>query len=209
MSLHHHLPTKKEMKIMKTITILIVLIFVFLSFGCIGNNTESKNVSAGDAVPPIKTLADNESGSNVVTPTPNVTPTSTQLVYQDAAWGLYIQRCAPLISTDFTNAGSAADNLDYTTLGINGQNIVDDTQKALDENGQYNVSPKYQDAQNEWELALQDYNSAGKYMILVADDGKIGKTNSENVKNVTSLCSSGAGHVNRATALMQAEAGTT
>jgi len=190
---------------MKKITILIVLILVFLLFGCIGNNTESKNVSAGDAVQSTPTAAD-----PVVTPapTPDVTPTPAQPVYQDAAWGLYIHRSAPLIGTDLANAGSAGKNLDFTTLGLDGQNMIDDTQRVLDENDQYSISPKYQDAQKEWVLALKDYNSAGKYIVLVADDGKIGKTNSENLNKVIALCNSGSGHLNRATALMQAKAGT-
>ena len=98
-----------------------------------------------------------------------------------------IQRCSPLIGTDFTNTGSAADNLDYDALAIDGQNIIDDTQKALDENSQYSISTKYQDTQNEWVSGLKDYNSAGKYVILVANDGKTGKTNSENLNKATSF----------------------
>jgi len=195
----------------KMISILTILILVFLTLGCTGSKTEYQNGSTGDAVQPTKTLADKESDSNYVitpTPTPVVTPTPTQPVYQDIAWLQYVQRYLPLIGTDFTNAGSAANNSDYTTLSIAGQNIVDDTQKALDENNQYNISPKYQDAKNEWTLALKDYNSAGEYLILVADDGKIGKTNTENLNKFTSLCSSGTGHLNRVGALIQTEAGT-
>ena len=130
------------MKKMISITIIVLL---FLVLGCIGSKTESQNGSTGDAVQPMKTLADKESDSSSVitpTPTPDVTPTPTQPVYQDAAWGQYIQRCAPLICTDLTNAGSAGENLDFTTLGIDRQNIVDDTQRALDENDQYSISPK-------------------------------------------------------------------
>ena len=143
---------------MISITIIVLL---FLVLGCIGSKTESQNGSTGDAVQPMKTLADKESDSSSVitptptpdvtptptpdvtpTPTPDVTPTPTQPVYQDAAWGQYILRCAPLIGTDLTNAGSAGENLDFTTLGIDGQNIIDDTQRALDENDQYSISPK-------------------------------------------------------------------
>ena len=60
-------------------------------------------------------------------------------------------------------------------------------QKALNENNQSTVSPKYQDAQKEWVLALLDSNSAGKYLIMVANDGKSGNMNIENVNNVTSF----------------------
>ena len=73
----------------------------------------------------------------------------------------------------------------------------------LDENNQYNLSAKYQDAQKEWVLALGDSKSAGKYMIIVADDSKKGNVNSENIQKVTSFSNSALAHIKRTDTLIQ------
>jgi hypothetical protein len=125
---------------------------------------------------------------------------------QDTAWKESLHNYSLLLKNDFENVGTNINdtkNTDYTTLAIIGQNTIDDSNKALDENNQYNLSAKYQDAQKEWVLALEDSKSAGKYMIMVADDGKKGNVNSENVQNVISFRNSAQARIKRTETLIQ------
>ncbi len=128
-----------------------------------------------------------------------------QSAAQDTAWKESVHNNSLLLQTDFGNVGTLNDTKtpDYTTLSITGQNIIDDSDKALKENDQYNLSAKYQDAQKEWVLALGDSKSAGKYMIIVADDSKKGNVNSENVQKVTSFSNSALAHIKRTNTLIQ------
>jgi len=158
--------------------ILFVLLASMLAVGCTGSSRE-KTASSG--------------------------------VDQDTSWKESVQKNSALLQTDFENVGTAlsdTNNPDYTTLSTTGQNMVDDSQKALTENKQSNVSSKYQDAQKEWVLALEDSNSAGKYLIMVANDGKSGNMNIENVNNVTSFSNSATAHLKRTATLTQIADGT-
>jgi len=153
--------------------ILFVLLASMLAGGCTGLNNEKK---------------------------------APQSAAQDTAWKESFQNNSLLLQTDFGNVGTSINdtkNTDYTTLAITGQNIIDDSDKAIAENDQYNLSAKYQDAQKEWVLALGDSKSAGKYMIMVADDGKKGNVNSENVQKVTSFSNSAQAHIKRTDTLIQ------
>jgi len=116
------------------------------------------------------------------------TPHQTQNGYQDAEWNESLHKYTRVLGPDFKNAQpiintlNDSDNLDnsnYTTLTTIGQNIVDNSQAAITENKQYTVSPQLQEAQKEWGLALEDCNSAGKYIILIANDIKDGNPSSK------------------------------
>ena len=125
---------------------------------------------------------------------------------QDTAWKSSVQNNSLLLQTDFANVGTAINdtkNLDYNTLSIKGKSIIDDSNKALDENNQYNLSAKYQDAQKEWVLALEDCNSAGESMNTVVDDGKKGNVISENVQKVASFITSAQAHIKKTDTLIQ------
>lgn len=175
-----------------------VLIVSMISLGCTeSDSNEEKTVSQSAS-------ASSQDLANSAQPKETSTSQTTETVNQDLAWAEYVQKYSPLLGTDFSNAGNAASNYDYDSLATDGQNIVTDTQKALDENSKYTVSSKYQEAQKEWELALKDYNSAGQYMIIVANEGKAGSLNSENINKAASFSESGTGHLNRASALVKA-----
>jgi hypothetical protein len=156
-----------------TYIILFVLLASMLAVGCTGLNNEKK---------------------------------ASQSAAQDTAWKESVHNNSLLLQTDFGNVGTSINDTktpDYTTLAITGQNIIDDSDKTLKENDQYNLSAKYQDAQKEWVLALGDSKSAGKYMIMVADDSKKGNVNSENVQKVTSFSNSALAHIKRTDTLIQ------
>ena len=95
----------------------------------------------------------------------------------------------------------AANNSDYTTLAVYAQYIVNDTQNAIQENDQYTVSPKLQDAQKEWRVALQDYNSAGQFLLQGANEAKNGTGGVENFQKARTFSDSGTAHLKKASEL--------
>ena len=186
---------------MKKLTkIGIGIIVLFLLMAVLGGSSDSNQKQETTQAP----ATTEQKTEKTPVATPDATPVTTQTVYQDVEWAQSVQKYSSLISVDFTNTGKAANNLDCDILASGAQNIVDDTQKALDENSKYTISPKYQEAQKEWELALKDYNSAGKTMVEVANEGKAGNPDVDKINSATSLLDSGTGHMNRATALVKA-----
>ena len=121
--------------------------------------------------------------------------------YQDIAWGANVQKHLKILKTDLDGVSSAANTSDYTTLAVYAQCIVNDTQNAIEENDQYTVSPKLQDAQKEWRVALQDYNSAGQFLLQGANEAKNGTGGAENFQKAGTFSDSGTDHLKRASEL--------
>jgi hypothetical protein len=113
--------------------------------------------------------------------------------YQDAQWIANVQKHSVLLIKDIEEIGNTTSNLDSDTLATYGQYLIEDTQTAIEENNQYMVSPKCQDAQKEWGSALSDYSSAGKLMIQAAG-AKNNDTNGNDIKQALSLIDSGYVH---------------
>lgn len=114
--------------------------------------------------------------------------------YQDAQWIENVQKHSELLGKDIEEVNKTKSNLDSDTLEAYGQYLIEDTKTAIEENKQYIVSPKCQDAQKEWELALNDYSSAGELMSQFAGEAKNNDTDSDDIKQVLSLIDSGSGH---------------
>jgi hypothetical protein len=125
--------------------------------------------------------------------TPRAVPTED---YQDAQWIANVQKHLAFLSNDAEAVGNMTSNLDSDKLASYGQYLIDDTQIAIEENKQYEVSPKCQDAKNEWALALQDYSSAGELMIKASEDTESNDTNGDYANQALSLIDSGSGHLN-------------
>ena len=150
-------------------------------------------------------------GNNNASQTSSTQP--TEAVYQDTEWRESIHKYTGLLGTDFQNVQIAMNNTnnsDYTTLAALGQNITDDSQAALTENNQYTVSPQFKDAQKEWGLALEDSNSAGKYVIMVSNDIKNGNMNLkiEDIQKYIEYRNSLNTHLDKTVTLMQIASGT-
>ncbi|PAV12330.1 hypothetical protein ASJ81_07005 [Methanosarcina spelaei] len=121
--------------------------------------------------------------------------------YQDIAWGNNVQKHLRILKTDLDGVSNATNNSDYTMLAVYAQQIVNDTQNATKENDQYTVSPKLQDAQKEWRVALQDYNSAGQFLLHGANETKNGTVGAENFLKARTFRNSGTDHLKRASEL--------
>lgn len=117
--------------------------------------------------------------------------------FQDTQWDLYTQNSLRTIMGHISDNADALESEDFTSLAMGGQKMVDDTQNMLDENKQYTVSPKYQAAQKEWILALEDFNSHGKYLVIFANDAKNGSIETENLDKQSSFLESASAHISK------------
>lgn len=118
--------------------------------------------------------------------------------YQDRQWEYSMSHHTSLLSTYIKTASDASKNNDFETLVIYGQYIANDTQKAIDENNQFKVSPKLQEAQEEWGLAIQDYNSAGKLMVKAGNEELANTDAVADINQYTKYLKTGNDHYNRA-----------
>lgn len=176
--------------------VYIILVFLLVSMsavGCIGSN-KVKNVSQEQVSLP--------------NPIPEV--------YQDLAWKENFEQNSHNIDVDLQNIQTSKNsaqidnksnltsevNFDTSVLVSSEQTLVDDAQDALNESNNFTVSPKYQEAQKEWGLALQNYSDGGNYLIIVTNEGEIGKVNPDASKDGQSLLNSAENHKKRAFALV-------
>jgi hypothetical protein len=168
----------------KQMLVLVAIAAVMLAIGCVSSGNEnaaSQNPSSSSAA------STPSGGSN-----------------QDTDWMLSATSNMNIINADQEEYYKAVNSSDYSSMAKVGQKIVDDTKKALDDNSKYTLSAKAQDAQKEWTAALQDFNSAGNYMILAANDGEAGNSSTENSQQLSSLLLSGADHLNKMSKLVDA-----
>ncbi len=161
----------------KYIYIILFFLLAAIFVGVFTGSNSNKTTSQSQANSPQSTLAS---------------------AYQDIQWGANVQKHLTVLKTDFDNVSSAANNSDYAALAINAQYIINDTQKAIEENDQYKVSPKLQEPQKEWRMALQDYNSAGQFLLKGANEAKRGSSGFENFQKAATLRNSGIVHLKKA-----------
>jgi hypothetical protein len=137
----------------------------------------------------------------------------TQPAYQDAAWNESFHNNLALLHTDLNNSINSMDltsNFNDASFITSGQNLIDDSQKALNESNQFTVSPKLQEAQKEWSLGLNDSISLGKCLLNLSNGSKSNNVTSlnEEIKNMESIGSSMSAHMNRADTLAKIAKGT-
>jgi hypothetical protein len=126
-------------------------------------------------------------------------PQSTlESAYQDVQWGLNVQKNLNVLKSDFDNISRAKNQSDYTALAVAAQYEIDHTQNAIEENDQYKVSPKLEEPQKEWRAALQDYNSAGTFLLEGANEAKSGRNGFSSFQKAAASSSSGTAHLKKA-----------
>jgi hypothetical protein len=141
----------------------------------------------------------NESNNDQIASQLQASSPQTTLVsmYKDVQWGANVQKHLTLLKTDFSNVSNAANNSNYVELTAYTQYTINHTQKAIEENDQYKVSPKLQEAQKEWRMTLQDYNSAGQFLLQGANETKSSNERFVNFKQAATLGNSGTSHLKR------------
>jgi hypothetical protein len=140
-----------------------------------------------------------EPKSDKIASQPQASPQQSTLVsiYKDVQWGANVQKHLIILTTDFNNISNATNNSNYAELATYTQYTIDHTQKAIEENDQYKVSLKLQEAQKEWRMALQDYNSAGQFLLQGANETKSGNERFVNFKHAATLGNYGTSHLKR------------
>ncbi len=175
---------------MTKVLVLLVIFATLLAVGCTGSADEETSSHA-------------EESSVQESPTPEPTPEPMPVQeYQELEWMASVQKYSAIIGTDFDAIGNAADDSDLTSMGIYAQYLVDDTQDAIKENDKYTVSPSFEDAQKEWRLGLQNYNSAGQFAVLGANELDNGDYDRgvEYIDKFATFSNTGSFHLERATA---------
>ena len=164
----------------KYVYFILFILLIALIVGVFVGSQNDKNVSQTQSSSPLNSL---KSAS------------------QDIAWGNNVQKHLRILKADLDGVSNAENNSDYTTLAVYAQKIVNDTQNAIQENDQYTVSSKLQDAQKDWRAALEDYNSAGQYLLQGANEAKNGTGGIENLQKARTLSDSGTAHLEKASEL--------
>ncbi|MHC1755532.1 MAG: hypothetical protein AB9861_08905 [Methanosarcina sp.] len=149
----------------------------------------------------VRGFAGSQNDENASQAQPNSPLNTFKSAYQDIAWGANVQKHLEILKTDWDGVSVAANNSDYTTLTVYAEQIVNDTHNAIQENDQYTVSPKIQEAQKEWRAALEDYNSAGQFLLQGANEAKNGTGGAENFQKARTSRNSGTDHLKRASEL--------
>lgn len=148
-----------------------------------------------------ESLAGSQKDKNVYQVQSKSLQNTIKSAYQDIAWGNNVQKQLRILKTDLDGVSSAANNSNYTALTVYAQQTVNDTQNAIQENDQYTVSPKLQNAQKEWRLALQDYNSAGHLLLQGANEVKNVTREAENLQKARTYSDSGTYHLKKVSEL--------
>lgn len=158
--------------------VLLLLVFglVFVAYGSVLEN--ATNQAQAQAIP----TADN----------------------QDSAWLANMQQLSSLLDNDFKSISEVPSSGDLSPLTVFGRYLIYDTQRAIDDNDMFKVSSKYQGAQKEWRLAMQDYNFAGKLMVEAGDEVLNNADTTTYVSQYTAYLNSGNQHANRCYALVKA-----
>jgi hypothetical protein len=177
------------MKLKNTLFLLLVITFVVAVAGCSGSDNQ-KNESKVASTP-----------SQTVS-TPDQTVSTPSAGNQDAQWVSLMQTQSATIQADLnamssTQTPNAKDPFDAENLSKAGQKLVDDTNTAIAENDKYTVSDTLQKAKEYWRIALQNYNSAGQFTVIGANDYKKGDTASSgtNLEKAGKFISSANGDV--------------
>lgn len=143
--------------------VLFIVLASLLVVGCTESNSEEKNNESIES--PSQTL---ETSSQAIEE-----PSNDQDGYQDSDWLAYLQIHMAIISLDLEGLSSAQGDtpgsFDTKIMIEYGQNLVNDTQTAIEENDKYTVSPELQETQKYWRMSLQNYNSAGQFTVIGAE----------------------------------------
>jgi hypothetical protein len=168
-----------------------------MAVGCAESGSEKTNSqSTGDSAQTI------ENSSQVHENNLTSTDTSTN---QDAEWISIMQVQSNMIQTDFAEISSNQDPFNAEGLAKSGQTLVDDTQKAIDGNNNYTVSPALSEAKEHWEIALRNYNMAGQFTVIGANaylDGDDASA-STNLQKATTFFNTGTANVNLTVSYMK------
>ena len=143
--------------------VLFIVLASLLAVGCTESNseeTDTENIEATSQTLETSSQATEDSSQD-------------QDSYQDSEWLAYLQTHMAIIQLDLEGLSSAQGNrsgsFDTKVMIEHGQNLVNDTQTAIEENDKYTVSPKLQETQKYWRMSLQNYNSAGQFTVIGAE----------------------------------------
>jgi Predicted permease len=140
------------------------------------------------------------------TQTPEVAATSESSNYQDAQWLVTFTTDSTIVANDMNYVSSAVRKNDYTSLSIYANSLFTDSQKAMDDNDLYSVSPDLQGTKDEYRLAMVQANWAAYYISTGINDFNNGNVQAatSDFNQATQNMKSCGEHANNATKLLTA-----
>lgn len=189
----------------KSVKIILGFFVLMFFLGALGGDNSENNT-------PVDVSSTIQETEVPIAETSKSTPTSTQtaeVVYEDSEWASTVIQNVNIINIDLTGVGNAANNYDLSLLRIYAQQLVDDTQKALDEDEAFKISPIYQDAREAYLTGLRHFNYAGQYSIRGVDELNNDNTEegTEYLKKSTTFLESGGYYISQASELMNSAIG--
>lgn len=142
----------------KYVLVLILLLAVVFAVGCAESDSNDSNNQGVDNP---SNVAENLSKETAVS--------SNQSANPDTEWIASLKTHSMIIQTDLQGLSAAQNPFDADILKKYGQNLVDDTQRAIEEDENCTVSPSLDAAKKHWGSALRDYNMAGQFTTIGAD----------------------------------------
>jgi hypothetical protein len=191
--------------------IFLFLLTIILFTGCI--NSTSNN-APGSQNTPAQVQETPVQAQETPVQVQASSPKPTDVVeYQDVDWINNAHMYGALIAVDYNSterAVSDKNNPDYDLLVNTGQNMINDSQNALNDNNKFKLSPKFADAQREWVSCLEDLNNAGNYLVMGAKAGKNGDLSllNDDVKKYVTYAHSSLAHMERCGTLIRIADGT-
>lgn len=143
--------------------------------------------------------------ANLIEQNNKTDPVPTTTIDQDQVYKESFTKYSQLVNLDAANLVSDSVSSSRTSqmMSSDSQTIIQDTLRAYSEIKDLNVSSKYTDSYNEYLLALDSYNAAGKSMLNVTTGGNV-----DIYTNYMHRANAGTEHMEKAVSLFNVESGS-
>lgn len=182
-----------------SVTAIVVIALFCLSIVTLPTQTPSSQIASGGGDETVKQSA---TTNQVETHEVSSKEQEHATIYQNIEWSNAVSSDLTFLQADLGACAESEKSYDYETIVTNGRTLVKDVQISINNNKKFNVSPEYQSAQQEWDMALRDISDAGNESIQIGLDGMEGKSYSDHAKKEQTLVLSFNAHAGRTGAFM-------
>jgi hypothetical protein len=115
--------------------------------------------------------------------------------YDDEAWVSHIKFRAAIHSGYHTGIATSNLNRDFNTLIRLSELLTEEIELTIREDDNYNLSPRFKEANMEWIAGLHAYNSGAKYARIIAIDAQNGNVNTDDISEFVNFNKQGTEHI--------------
>jgi hypothetical protein len=200
----HNIDLEDDMDNKKSMSLLLMLsIFLFcIILGCISNQSSTTELTQQSEQTPQPTPTSTSilqpttapSSVNIASMSEAATPTS-QASYDDESWLSYEKEYNSNIFYYLKLSSTAASQADFSSEIVHSQNLENQCEAAINDNNKFkNLSPKYQDINNEWLLYLQDMKTGSHGVAVVLIDSQNGVYDLDGMQKASDIQKRGMNH---------------